>query len=49
MKAMDEFGSVLALTTVILGLCAGVDELFSSNEAGSARTASTYPEYGADR
>lgn len=49
MKAMDEFGSVLAMATLVLGLCAGVDGVFSAAETGSARPAPSHPGYGADK
>lgn len=49
MKAMDEFGSVLAMATLVLGLCAGVDGITSAAETGSARPVPSYPGYGADK
>lgn len=49
MKAMDEFGSVLAMATLVLGLCAAVDGVFPAVEAGSARSAPSYPGYGTDK
>ena len=37
MKAMDEFGSVLTMAALILGVCAAVDGLFVASDAAVAR------------
>lgn len=37
MKAMDEFGSVLAMAALILGVCAAVDGLFVASDGAVAK------------
>lgn len=36
MKAMDEFGSVLTMAALVLGICAVVDEIYPATAATAA-------------
>lgn len=45
MKAMDEFGSVLAIAALLLGACAVVDGLGVAADAGTVRADKAYSGY----
>lgn len=45
MKVMDEFGSVLTMAALVLGICAVVDEIFPVPAAGFAGADRAHPEY----
>ena len=47
MKALDEFGSVLVLTAVILGACVATEHLIPTPDADSSRTDRAYQNYSA--